>query len=118
MACSHIEKQLERSFKVDGFADAIRGLYEGFSEDRRCDIGNEVVEVVTCVVARVCSRRLAVLQLDPAFRMLRRDIPRLTEAILDALAVAEESERDKKQVMKAEEQDSVPPQDSPQELLE
>lgn len=117
MACDHIEKQLERYFKVDGFADAIRGLYEGFSEDRRRDIGDEVVEVVTCVVARVCSRSLAALRLDPAFRMLRRDVSRLTEAILDALAVAEESERYGKQV-KAEEQDFVAPQDSPQELLE
>ena len=110
MACNHIENQLERSFKFDGLADAVRGLYE-------CDTGNEVVRVVACVAARVCSRRWEMLRLDPAFMLLRRDFPQLMDDMMDARAVADESERYGKQV-KAEEHDSVPPRDSPQELLE
>jgi hypothetical protein len=117
MACDHIEKQLERSFKFDGLADAVRELYEGFREAPCYGIGNEVVEVVTGVAAKVCSRRLADLHSDPAFKLLRKDFPRLTDDMLDAIAVAEESERYGKQV-KAEGRDSVRPQDSPQEGLE
>jgi len=114
-ASKTIEEQLERCFEIDGLAAAVRELYEAFREDIYCAIGNDVVAVVTRIAARVCSRRLAVLRSDAAFTLLRRDVPQLTEDMLDA--VADENERYRNEV-KSEEQGSVPPQDAPQELQE
>jgi len=114
-ASKNIEEQLERSFKIDGLAAAVRGLYEAYSEDPYCLVGNDVVAVVARVAARVCSRRFAVLRSDPAFTLLRRDFPQLTEDILEA--VADGLEKNGKEV-KSEKQGSVPPKDSPQEALE
>jgi hypothetical protein len=111
IACGHIEKALERSFKVEGLADAVREFYGAYREDPFCDVGNDVVGVVIGVVARCCRKRWGILRAGPGFRLLCKDFPELMEDILDV--VAEEDERGGK-VVKAEEL----PQDSTQEFAE
>lgn len=114
-ASKTIEQQIEHSFKTIDLAAAVRELYEGFREEPQCAIGNDVVSVVTGMAARVCRKRMAVLRTDAAFMLLLKDFPQLALDILEA--VADEDEGQGKEA-KSEEQDSIIPQNSPQELLE
>ena len=117
IACGYIEKQLDRSFAIDGLADAVRELYEAFREDPYCAVGNDVVGVVIGIAARYCGRKWDVLRWDPAFKSLCNDSPSLTMDILNA--VADENERSMHGMgVKVERQGTMPPQDSPQELAE
>jgi hypothetical protein len=112
VACGHVEEALERTLKTEGLADGIRELYDGLSDDPHCAVGNDVVEVVISIFARCCRKRWALLRTDAAFKLLCKDFPQLLMDILDVVA-----DEDEKQV-KVEEKGSVPPQDSPRELLE
>jgi hypothetical protein len=114
IACGYIEKQLDRSFAIDGLADAVRELYEAFREDPYCAIGDDVVGIVISIAAKYCGRKWDVLRSDPAFKILCNDMPSLTMDILNA--VADENERCMHGMeVKSEKQGTIPPQDSPQD---